>query len=84
VGMTRESEIHSKSWRSGKKGKGMGFASVLFSCSRFLNSADRTILEPGKGYDFGGKIAKQWWCREMSAVSQARLGTGFAFPFNNV
>ena len=50
----------------------------------FLNSADPTISEPGKGYDFGGKIVKQLWCREMSAVSQARQGRGFAFPFNNV
>ena len=83
MGTTRESEIHAKSWRGGKKEKGRGFASVLFSCSRFLNSADPTISEPGKGYDFVGKMAKQLWCREMSAISQARLVRGFA-PFYKV
>ena len=74
MGKTRESEIHAKSWRGGKREKGRGFAPVLFSCSRFLNSADPAISEPGKGYDFGGKIVKQLWCCEMSAISQTRLG----------
>ena len=76
---TRESGIQAKSWRGAKKEKGRGFAPVIFSCSRFLNSADPAISEPGKGYDLGGKIAKQCWCREMWAVSQARLGRGVCF-----
>ena len=29
-----------------------GFPPVLFSCLRFLNSADPTILEPRTGYQF--------------------------------
>ena len=68
---------------AGKRKKGRDLLPFYFRVCA-LNSADPTISEPGKGYDFGGKIAKQWWCREMSAVSQARLGRGFAFPFNNV
>ena len=68
---------------AGKRKKGGDLLPLYFRV-RFLNSVNPTIWEPGKGYDFGGKIAKQWCCRERSAVSQARLRRGFAFPFNNV
>ena len=36
---------HAKSWRAGKS------SPILFSCLRFLNSADSTISEPGTGYN---------------------------------
>ena len=39
---------HAKSWRAGKS------SPVLFSCLRFLNSADSTISEPGTGYNLPG------------------------------
>ena len=49
VGKTRK-------WKALEKGarreKGKFFPPVLFSCSRFLNSADLTISEPGTGYSF--------------------------------
>ena len=50
-GGTRERKRHVKSWRGGKKEKEKGkqFRPVLFSCLRFLNSVDPTILEPGTG-----------------------------------
>ena len=57
----RKSERHAKSWRGGKKEKGKdsrppplpSFLPFLFLCSsRFLNSADPTISEPGAGQYF--------------------------------
>ena len=52
-GGRRERKRHAKSWRGGKKEKAASslpsFLPVLFSCLRFLNSADPTISEPGTG-----------------------------------
>ena len=42
----RESERYAKSWRGGA---GWFPPVFFFSCSRFLNSADPTISEPGTG-----------------------------------
>ena len=53
----RESERHVKSWRGCKKEErrpsSPQFPPVLFSCSCFMNSADPTISEPGRGYVTG-------------------------------
>ena len=50
---------HAKSWRGGKKERSRRsfcsqFPPVLFSCLRFLNSADSTISKPGTGYNLPG------------------------------
>ena len=39
---------------AGKCPRSSQFPLVLFSCLRFLNSADPTILEPGTGYTRDG------------------------------
>ena len=40
-----------------EKGKRKGFP-VLFSCLRFLNSADPTTSETGTGYEVYGRVEK--------------------------
>ena len=54
MGKTRKKKTHEK-LVGRKRGKGKSlcspqFPSALFSCLRFLNSADPTISEPGTGY----------------------------------
>ena len=79
-----------RKWNTGEKLAGRKKGKREGICSRFIFVF---ALSPFSGPDylgawkrlwFWGKDSKQWSCREMSAVSQARLGRGFAFPFNNV
>ena len=57
-----------------EKGKRKG-SPVLFSCLRFLNSADPTISEPGTGYEVYGRVEKS-----VILVGKKAL-KGFQMPF---
>ena len=51
------------------------FAPILFSCLRFLNSADPTISEPGTGYPDPGSDASTVWnfCVRLSTATTQTL-----------
>ena len=51
------------------------FAPILFSCLRFLNSADPTISEPGTGYPDPGSDASSVWnfCAPLSTTTTQTL-----------
>ena len=57
-----------------EKGKRKGFP-VLFSCLRFLNSADPTTSETGTGYEVYGRVEKS-----VILVGKKAL-KGFQTPF---
>ena len=73
---------HAKSWRGGKRGGKKErsrrsfcpqFPPVLFSCLRFLNSADSTISEPGTGYNLPGMQPSKGYSQKANIQTPLHL-----------